>query len=160
MFSPRHSGSRGTETSSHFEAQRAISETVCSGSGTCSSTSIAVATSNSSSANGRFSAFMTTYCRHGCWRPFQASCSCGSSRSSPTMRSMPGVCAHWWVSTPSPQPTSSSVVGAAWAYSSSSVPSKRAISRLTTGLVEPYLSYVLPVTVPSSSTVTVGGVIA
>ena len=38
---------------------RAISETVCSGSGTCSSASMAAASSNSPSANGRFSAFIT-----------------------------------------------------------------------------------------------------
>ena len=43
MFSIRHSGSRGTETSRWRSAQRAISATVCSGSGTCSSTSIALA---------------------------------------------------------------------------------------------------------------------
>ena len=41
MFSPRHSGSRGTETSRWPLATRAISATVCAGSGTCSSTSIA-----------------------------------------------------------------------------------------------------------------------
>ena len=46
-------------------ATRAISATVCAGSGTCSSTSIAVATSNSPSANGRFSAFMILYSRFG-----------------------------------------------------------------------------------------------
>ena len=62
---PRQSGSRGTETSSQRLATRAISATVCSGSGTCSRTSIAVATSNSPSANGRFSAFMTRYSRLG-----------------------------------------------------------------------------------------------
>ena len=38
----------------------------------------------------------------------------------------------------------------------SSARSKPACRRLTTGLVELYLSYVLPVTVPSASTVTVG----
>ena len=41
MFNPRHSGSRGTDTSRWPQATRAISATVCSGSGTCSSTSIA-----------------------------------------------------------------------------------------------------------------------
>ena len=40
--------------------------------------------------------------------------------------------------------------------SSSSVRSKPAIRRRTTGLFDPYLSYVLPVTVPSRSTVTDG----
>ena len=43
MFSIRHSGSRGTDTSRWRSAQRAISASVCSGSGTCSSTSIAQA---------------------------------------------------------------------------------------------------------------------
>jgi hypothetical protein len=60
-----------------------------------------------------------------------------------------------WVRTPSPQPTSSTVRGAARANSSPSDRSKPAIRRLTTGLVEPYLSYVLPVTVPSASRVIV-----
>ena len=41
---------------------------VCSGSGTCSSTSIAVATSNSPSREGQRSAFMTRYSRFGAWR--------------------------------------------------------------------------------------------
>ena len=46
-----------------------------------------------------------------------------------------------WVSTPSPQPMSSSERGrGALRSSSSSVRSKRAIRRRTTGLVEPYLS--------------------
>ena len=49
-------------------------------------------------------------------------------------------CAHWCVSTPSPQPTSSKDGGSASPNSSSSVPSKAAMKRRTTGLVEPYLS--------------------
>ena len=65
MFSARHSGSRGTQTSSQRRATRAISATACSGSGTCSRTSMAVAASNSSSAKGRFSAFITRYSRFG-----------------------------------------------------------------------------------------------
>src|SRR5947207_2611372 len=64
-------------------------------------------------------------------------------------------CAHLCVSTPSPHPTSSTERGEAFAHSSSSVRSKPAISFLTTGLLEPYLSYVLPVTVPSASRVIV-----
>src|SRR5215207_1537857 len=155
MFSTRHSGSRGTETSSQRCAARAISATVCSGSGTCSRTSIAAARSNSSSAKGRFSAFMTRYSRFGAVRLAHSACSAGSSRSMPTTRrSSPKRCAHWCVSTPSPQPTSSSDCGSASVKSSSSVPSKRAMRRRTTGFFEPYLSYVLPVTVPSRSTVT------
>ena len=60
MFSARHSGSRGTETSRcPPRATRAISATVCSGSGTCSSTSIALASVNSPSPNGIRSAFIT-----------------------------------------------------------------------------------------------------
>ena len=50
MFRPRHSGSRGTLTSTHRDATRNISASTAAGSGTCSSTSIAVAASNSPSA--------------------------------------------------------------------------------------------------------------
>ena len=64
----------------------------------------------------------------------------GSSRSMPTTRPGAIASAHLCVSTPSPQPTSRIDCGAACANSSSSVRSKPAISRLTTGLVEPYLS--------------------
>jgi hypothetical protein len=59
MLSMRHSGSCGTETSRWLLAQRAISASVRSGSGTCSSTSIALAISNSFSANGSSSASLT-----------------------------------------------------------------------------------------------------
>ena len=51
MLRPRQSGSRGTDTSRWRRATRAISASVASGSGTCSSTSIAQAMSNSSSPN-------------------------------------------------------------------------------------------------------------
>ena len=53
MFVIRQIGSRGTDTSTQRLATRAISATVASGSGTCSSTSIAVAMSNSFSVNDR-----------------------------------------------------------------------------------------------------------
>ena len=65
MLSPRHSGSRGTDTSSHRSATRAISATVASGSGTCSSTSIAAATSNSESEKERRVASSARYSRLG-----------------------------------------------------------------------------------------------
>ena len=53
MFSPRHSGSRGTLTRIQRDETRAISPSTAAGSGTCSSTSIAVAASNSPSLNGQ-----------------------------------------------------------------------------------------------------------
>src|SRR4051794_9626391 len=74
----------------------------------------------------------------------------------PTTRRSPRRRAHFSVSTPSPQPTSSSDVGSACTKSSSSVRSKPAMRRRTTGFVEPYLSYVLPVTMPSASVVVTG----
>src|SRR4051794_32431579 len=155
-FSPRHSGSRGTDTRRcPPRATRAISATVCSGSGTCSSTSIAAASSNSPSVNGSRSAFITRYSRFGADRTAHSACSAGSSRSMPTTRPSRSRVAHFCVSTPSPQPTSSTERGDAFAHSSSSVRSKPAISFLTTGFEDPYLSYVLPVTVPSASRVTV-----
>ena len=83
---------------------------------------------------------MIRYSRFGAWRFSHSAWSAGSSRSIPTTRAGAIRAAHLWVSTPSPQPTSSSDCGAACANSSSSVRSKPAISRLTTGLVEPYLS--------------------
>ena len=63
----------------------------------------------------------------------------------PTTRRSPSRSAHSTVSTPSPQPTSSTDDGAARSQSSSSVPWKPAISRLTTGFWDPYLSKVFPV---------------
>src|SRR5919204_258145 len=94
MLSIRQRGSRGTDTSSHDRATRAISATVCSGSGTCSRTSIAVATSNSPSANGRFSAFITRYSRLGAWRCSHSAWIAGSSRSMPTTRRSPSALAR------------------------------------------------------------------
>ena len=61
------------------------------------------------------------------------------------MRPSPSRSAHSAVSTPSPQPTSRTDFGSAFAQSSSRVEWKPAISRLTTGFDEPYLSNVLPV---------------
>ena len=145
MFSPRHSGSRGTDTSSQRSATRAISATVVSGSGTCSSTSIAAAVSNSSSANESEVASSARYSRFGARRVSHSAASLGSSRSIPTMRPSPSFSAHSWVSTPSPQPTSSTEVGAASVHNASRSAWKRSIRRRTTGLVEPYLSNVLPV---------------
>src|SRR4051794_39607917 len=161
MFRPRHSGSRGTDTSRWPpRATRAISASVWSGSGTCSSTSIADASSNSPSANGIRSAFMIRYSRLGSRRLSHSAWITASSRSIPTTRPSRRRCAHFWVSTPSPQPTSRTERGEAFAHSSSSVRSKPAISFLTTGLDDPYLSYVLPVTVPSASRVIVDELIA
>ena len=82
---------------------------------------------------------MTRYSRFGAWRFSHSAWIAGSSRSIPTTRPS-RRCAHLWVSTPSPQPTSRIERGAAWPNSSASVRSKPAISRWTTGLVEPYLS--------------------
>ena len=102
---------------------------------------MALAMSNSPSAKGIASAFITRYSRFGAWRPSHSACRCGSSRSMPTTRFCGRICsAHWCVSTPSPQPTSSSDCASAFVNSSSSVPSKPAMSRRTTGFVEPYLS--------------------
>jgi hypothetical protein len=140
MLSPRQSGSRGTETRSQRFATRAISATVRSGSGTCSNTSIALAMSNSLSANDRFVASSTRYSRFGRRRLSHSALSFGSSRSMPTIRPLPSLSAHCSVSTPSPQPTSRIDSGAAFRHSSSSVDSKPCINRRTTGLVEPYLS--------------------
>ena len=94
---------------------------------------------------------MILYSRFGAWRLTHSAWIAGSSRSTPTIRPSRRRCAHLCVSTPSPQPTSSTERGEAFAHSSSSVRSKPAISFLTTGFEEPYLSYVLPVTVPSAS---------
>ena len=47
---------------------------------------MAVAASNSPSAKGRFSAFMTRYSRFGARRLAHSACSAGSSRSMPTTR--------------------------------------------------------------------------
>ena len=101
---------------------------------------MAVATSNSPSAKGRCSAFITLYSRFGARRCSHSAWMAGSSRSMPTIRRGARRCAHLWVSTPSPQPTSSSDCGAARVNSSSRVRSKPAMSRRTTGFVEPYLS--------------------
>ena len=80
----RHSGSRGTDTSRWRRATRAISETVCSGSGTCSRTSIAVARSNSSSSNGRRSGGIVANRRLSRRRVSHSARSLGSSRSRPS----------------------------------------------------------------------------
>ena len=87
-------------------ATRAISARVWSGSGTCSSTSIALAKSNSSRSKGRSSAFCTRYSRFGRRRLSHSACSWGSSRSMPTTRPSPMRSAHSQTRTPSPQPTS------------------------------------------------------
>ena len=145
ILSIRQSGSRGTDTSSQRRATRAISASVASGSGTCSSTSMAVAMSNSLSPKEREVASSARYSRLGRWRFCHSARSLGSSRSMPTMRLSPSRSAHSCVRTPSPQPTSSTDSGAAFSHSSSSVWWKPPISRFTTGLVEPYLSKVLPV---------------
>ena len=72
-----------------------------------------VAMSNSPSANGRFSAFITRYSRFGAWRFSHSAWSAGSSRSMPTTRRSPRRRAHFSTSTPSPQPTSRIDCGAA-----------------------------------------------
>ena len=142
MFSARHSGSRGTETSRWPpRAQRAISATVCSGSGTCSSTSIAVASANSPAANGNGScARRIRYSRFGAVRCSQWRWIAGSSRSKPTTRVAGRAIAHWCVRIASPQPTSSTEPGSTRSNSSPSDRWNVAIRRRTTGLVEPYLS--------------------
>ena len=83
---------------------------------------------------------MILYSRFGAWRLAHSAWIVGSSRSMPTMRPSRRRCAHLCVSTPSPQPTSSTVRGEAFAHSSSSVRSKPAMSFLTTGFEDPYLS--------------------
>ena len=83
---------------------------------------------------------MIRYSRLGALRFSHSAWIDGSSRSMPTTRRGASRCAHLWVSTASPQPTSSSDCGSACVKSSSSVRSKPAISRRTTGFVEPYLS--------------------
>src|SRR4051812_24181748 len=72
----------------------------------------------------------------------------------PTIRASGRRRAQRWTSTPSPQPTSSTDAGAAPSKSPSSAVSKPAMRRLTRGFDDPYLSYVLPVTIPSRETVT------
>ncbi len=83
--------------------------------------------------------------RLGRFRVCHSPASLGSSRSRPTTRPSPRRAAHCAVSTPSPQPMSRIDRAAASVNSSSRLRSKPAISRRTTGFVEPYLSKVLPV---------------
>ena len=101
--------------------------------------------SNSPSANDSEVASSQRNSRFGRARRSHSACSFGSSRSMPTIRPSPSRSAHCSVSTPSPQPTSRIDSGAARVQSSSSVRSKPAISRRTTGFDEPYLSKVFPV---------------
>ena len=154
MLTLRQSGSRGTETSSQrFGAARHLGDRVL-GSGTCSSTSIAR--------------------RHARTRRRRRACSRPSSRG--TRGSAPGALSHARaaagrrgrcrrcaraellrplvrehalaaadVEDRARRGLVEQLVEARW---------KPAIRRRTTGFVEPYLSNVLPVTVPSRSTVT------
>ena len=115
MFRPRHSGSRGTETSSQRCAQRAISATVCSGSGTCSSTSIAVASVELVVGERQVLGLhdLVLEVRRRCAWPTRPGAPGRRGRCRRCAPS-PRRCAHSCVSTPSPQPTSRSECGAAW----------------------------------------------
>ena len=89
-----------------------------------------VASSNSPSANGRFSAFMTRYSRFGAWRFSHSAWMRGSSRSMPTTRRRARRCAHWCVEHAlAAADVEQRLRGGACANSSSSVRSKPAISR-------------------------------
>ena len=117
-----------------------------SGSGTCSSTSIAAARSNSPSANGRLSAGSVAELEVRTRRVAHSAWSFGSARSIPTHAACPRAAPPTGGSARprrsrrrAPTPARPAV------NSSSSVRSKPAISRRTTGFVEPYLSNVLPV---------------
>jgi hypothetical protein len=142
MLPIRQTGSRGTDAISEPEQTRASSAIAAAGSGRCSNTSIARTRSKASSGNGRLDASPNA---HESSRDCHCAARSSSGRSrpitgTPSKRSMTRL-----VTIPSPMPISKMRVGAVSSRYRSRAAKNPFIIRRSIGLVDPYLSYVLPV---------------